>query len=713
MLGLKKNKKNKAKEEVQQKKTNDKTSENANKSKNKNFLKSKIKLDQSKRKDIQQSVEQNIQQQDPNLINDKKAYKKKVKKDVEKRLLMYNETLSKIAPPGNLKFKDLYFIDDGKYCTILTFSVKKGSFKGLPPLWGMGLIPKLENTEDFKHRDIVTKCEYSISRRSDNWAEKKVQDSTTVSETGYTEAKKASQSMHKALFEEHYFDTNVVANELKNGASYLDLSIRITIKAQSLEDLQNAMFYLEKNYSKHFNNKVDLVPFAGEMKKEYGNLLDSARYQRGENYHLTSRELAGSYPLVESGVNDENGTYIGQLYGELNSDPVLLDTMNFKKLAVICARNRASDINSVARRTKYNFAATTAWSNKITQDAIMNGNRVVEYVLNSEHVERMRPELMSETAYINLLDGRVAINMFETFARGRDNNAAWNMLVSKIQEIARQFSEKEDANDTSILMGEDIDELSRILKEFYIEEELWKDDPDDIRFNNLYHSEYPILQQFNFFLQSKLEQEEDQVSVLGTSQRLKSLRILARTFEKIRTRSESLFNKRTTIKESYLKDKSKIIFDFKSLRETHHAALMGHFVNTLAFGEQELEEDDVLIIHGADELTETVKRHLRVRIGHLNNRGVKVVLMYNDADILFKEKDTINGTQENIHRYWFRTADMRITNAMQPQNVDEYAKAIRRELPDSVKSGMRGNHDHVYYLNRENLSTLFKLEIAD
>ncbi|MGC9651075.1 hypothetical protein ACO2FA_13430 [Staphylococcus warneri] len=36
--------------------------------------------------------------------------------------------------------------------------------------------------------------------------------------------------------------------------------------------------------------------------------------------------------------------------------------------------------------------------------------------------------------------------------------AAWNMLVSKIQEIARQFSEKE-SNDTGILMGEDIDEI--------------------------------------------------------------------------------------------------------------------------------------------------------------------------------------------------------------------------------------------------------------
>ena len=176
--------------------------------------------------------------------------------------------------------------------------MKKGSFKGLPPLWGMGLVPKIENTEEFKNKEIVTKAIYSISRRKDAWAERKVQDSTTVSETGYTEAKSASQSIHKKLFEEHFIDTNTIAEEIKNGASYLDLSIRITIKAQTRDDLYNAIFYLEKHYSKHFNNKVDLVPFAGEMKTEYQNLMDSAKNQRGENYHLTSRELAGSYPFV-------------------------------------------------------------------------------------------------------------------------------------------------------------------------------------------------------------------------------------------------------------------------------------------------------------------------------------------------------------------------------------------------------------------------------
>ncbi|PTI79902.1 hypothetical protein BU064_03440 [Staphylococcus succinus] len=674
------------------------------------------KLDKSKKPDIEKRVRQDIEQKDPALAKDKKELKKKVDKEVNRRLLMHNETLSRVAPPGNIKFKDIDFISDGKFCTILTFSVKKGSFKGLPPLWGMGLVPKIENTDEFKNKDIVTKAIYSISRRKDAWAERKIQDSTTVSETGYTEAKSASQSIHKKLFEEHYIDTNEIAEEIKNGASYLDLSIRITIKAQTRDDLYNAIFYLEKHYSKHFNNKVDLVPFAGEMKTEYQNLMDSAKNQRGENYHLTSRELAGSYPFVSSGINDPNGTYVGQLFGELNSDPVLLDTMNFKKLAVICAKNRAADINSVARKEKYNFNATTVWSNKITQDAMMNGHKVVEYVLNSEHVERMRPELMSETAYIDLTNERTAINMFEPFSKGRDEISSWTMLVRKIQEIARQFSEKEDVNDDTTLKSDQIDELGKLLEGFYVEEGLWKENPEarkeDLRLNNMPHSEYPILQEFLFYLNSQKEQEEEAVRIKGTSERVRSLRKLSTTFDKIKSRSSSLFNRKTTIRDKYLNDKMKVIFDFKSLRETHHAALMGAFVNTLAYGEQELGEDDVLIIHGADELTETVKRHLRTRIGHLNNRGVKVVLMYNDADVLFQKENSLDKS-ENLHRVWFRNADMRITNSMQAQNVKQYSDVIRSQLPESVISGMQSNYDHIYYLNRENTSTLFKLEITD
>lgn len=157
----------------------------------------------------------------------------------------------------------------------------------------------------------------------------------------------------------------------------------------------------------------------------------------------------------------------------------------------------------------------------------------------------------------------------------------------------------------------------------------------------------------------------------------------------------------------------KIIFDFKMLKEIHHAALMGHFVNSLAYGEQMLEEDDVLIIHGADELTESVKRHLRNRIGSLNNRGIKVFLLYNDADILFEKRDTEDPSKDNVHRTWFQNADLRISNSMQAHNIQEYEGVIKNQLPKSVKSNMVNNYDHIYYMNRDTTSALFRLEITD
>lgn len=699
---------------LKRKKNKDKNkTDNTNSNEQINEEQGKQKLDTSKKDEIEETVKKEIEVEQPELKKDKKAYKKKVKEEVKKRTLIHNETLSKVAPSGNIKFRDIDFITNGKYATILTFSVKKGSFTGLPPLWGMGLVPKIDNIDEFKDKDIVAKAVYSITRRKDEWAEKKVQSSTSVSRTGYSESKGADQTVANNYFQQYYADTQEIAKEINNGASYLDLSIRITVTAPSREDLYNAIFHLEKRYSKHFNNKVELVPFAGEMKTEYRNLMESAQDQRGENYHLTSRELAGSYPFVSSGVNDMNGSYIGQLHGELNSDPVLLDTTNIAKLGIICAKNRAVDINSI-NNFRYDFRATTAWSNKITQDAFAHGNRVVEYVLNGEHVERMREELLSETAYINLLANDVAINFLEPFADGQDDISAYNVTVSKIQEIARQFSEKEDVQDATTLNSQDINNIEKELRKFYIEEHMWKENAmenkSDLRFVGLKHEELPVLKQFIGHLVESINDEKKKSAIHGTTDKERSLERIKDVFEKMKSRNEDLFNRQTTIDEGVLKEKMKIIFDFKMLKETHHAALMGQFVNSFAYGEQMLEEDDIVIIHGADELTDSVKRHLRTRIGHLNNRGVKVFLLYNDADILFEKG---NGTTENVHRIWFRNADLRITNGMQPHNVTQYAEIIRKQLPDSVQAGMQSNRDHIYYLNRDTASALFRLEIAD
>src|SRR5699024_82586 len=128
-----------------------------------------------------------------------------------------------------------------------------------------------------------------------------------------------------------------ISNELANNASYLDLSVRLAVKARNREDLDDAIYALQRHYTSIFSTNVSLVPFIGEQDKEYRSMFDTAEDKLGENYQLTSTELAGVYPFVTRGINDVDGTYVGSLQGEVNSDPVLLNTLNFDNIAIVCA----------------------------------------------------------------------------------------------------------------------------------------------------------------------------------------------------------------------------------------------------------------------------------------------------------------------------------------------------------------------------------------
>src|SRR5699024_9381528 len=109
------------------------------------------------------------------------------------------------------------------------------------------------------------------------------------------------------------------------------------------------------------------------------------------------------------------------------------------------------------------------------------------------------------------------------------------------------------------LKGSDINLLGEILKGFYIEAGMWKDNPqerkEDLRLLNLEHTEYPKLQKFVFYLLSLLEEERETESIRGTTERGKSLSNLASVFQKIVDRNSDLFNRQTTLQESYLQQR--------------------------------------------------------------------------------------------------------------------------------------------------------------
>lgn len=684
------------------------TTKELNKKKKKK--KQKLKLNRMRQKEIENRVEKDLDADDNDIKPNSKQKKKKKKDKVEERLLMHNKMLDRLAPAGNIKFGDIDFTIDGKWATILTFVIRPGAFNKLRPLWGIDTIPRIISNNKLAERNIEAKIMHSFQRRPDQWAENKIEPATEVTTAGVEETERASQKYHSKFFKQHAQDIDEIAEEIKNGASYLDLSIRVSLKAPTKDDLQDTIQVLESEYNSVFGAAVNLVPFVCEQEVEYANMLDTAQSQRGENYMLTSRELAGSSMFLTRGINDPYGSYIGQLAGEVNNDSVLLDSVNFKKLAVIYARDRAADLSSKYRQNvRYNYKATTAWSTKVAQDALVHGNKVVEFVLNQEEPMKVGKNLNNLTAYVPMDDKQAAINLFQVFSKGFDEIAAYNILVDKIKVFVEQFNNARSANDNTVLLQKDFDNLEDIIEQFYVYHKMWhvnpSDNKDDLRLLNLPNNQYPKLDDFVFFLGYVLGNAQSDNNVYGLSNKLESVDKLDGLMRKIRTRNGNIFGRQTTINRKALQEKSRVIFDFKTLRLTSHEALMAQFLNTFSYGEQDLEEDDVVIIHGMDQMTPSVIRFLRQRFIELNERGVKVVLLYEDQDILFSEEK-----EYKQHNDWFVNADMRISNSMSAKNIQRYQDLLHIELPESVRQGMAGSDTYTYFLNRDRETILFNID---
>ncbi|EVX61631.1 hypothetical protein, partial [Staphylococcus aureus] len=416
--------------------------------------------------------------------------------------------------------------------------------------------------------------------------------------------------------------------------------------------------------------------------------------------------------FLTRGINDEYGSYIGQLAGEVNNDSVLLDSVNFKNLAVIYARDRAEDLSSKYRQNvRYNYKATTAWSTKVAQDALIHGNKVVEFVLNQEEPMKVGKNLKNLTAYVPMDDKQAAINLFQVFSKGFDEISAYNILVDKIKVFVEQFNKARSQNDNTILLQKDFDNLEDIIEQFYVYHKMWHvnpgDNKEDLRLLNLPNSQYPKLDDFVFFLGYVLGNAQSENKVYGLSNKLESVDKLDSLMRKISSRNGNIFGRKTNINRKILQRKSRIIFDFKTLRLTSHEALMAQFLNTFSYGEQELEEDDVVIIHGMDQMTPSVIDFLRQRFIELNERGVKVVLLYEDQDILFSTEK-----QYKQHNDWFINADMRVSNSMSAKNIQRYQELLHIELPESVRQGMSGSDTHTYFLNRDKETILFNIDFT-
>lgn len=578
-----------------------------------------------------------------------------------------------IKPAEKYVFRSDYFNIDSKVATIMTFVHRTGARDGFAPFWGVNMIPSNLSS------DISICILNQVQRYSEGWIKKHQGKAEIVSSINSTEAGKGGDMSSQDKGIRALDDLREVASELNDGASYHNAHFRIMVKAPNIEALDDAVTTISRLYSDRFGT-LDCAPYNGLQRKELSTLFSSNDKKPGKGFDFTSIELAGNYHLVTHGLEDPEGEYIGIMTGDVNQSAVLFDIDAFKHHIVV----GNSDFNEEARFRGKRIMTSALWGSKISQAALLRGHRVAHLVLDNTNLNLVGPEFNGITSRLDLNKGEV--NMFEVFGTVDEELSLMAANFQKIKLMAEQAYTTTDS-DRSIIQNS----LEKVLQRFYIDKGLWAENApmnrDKIKIIGLPHWKVPTLQHFVIELESNYATTKAQTN---DQEMIHAANILYAVFNNLLGVNGDLFNNITTDKIDDVPKSQRMVYDFSKLLTRGVGVAMAQLVNVISFVINNLNEKDVLIIHGVDNIDKGVKDFLEMQIQRLYEKGGRVVFVYNNLNTMIHDRD---------FSQW-HTADYTITGMFKGTEIKDYQEKLGRHLPEVMEKNLKTDDPTLDFIHR-------------
>lgn len=332
------------------------------------------------------------------------VYQKQIEKGISltEKSVLFRDAGHFLQPKDSLIFESDRYHIDGRIGAIMTIMIKEGSNYKLPMAWGVNAIPSVSNP------DVSVSLITNIGTVPEKEVVDKISEATKSARGSADEAEESGQLTDASAAQQQAEDMVDIALEIKSG-TYMSLSLRLNIIASDETSLEQALQEVEISYRNWFN-KTSLEQFVGEQQKDFKNMFKSPVEQLGYNYKLTSQELSGMSPFITRGLEDQNGLFVGRLAADVNSGAVMLDTQQFKKLAMVGARGEAV----IGRITYDGISKSSLWGVQYAQDALMRGHKVHQIVLNTaDPLAYGSVDLSPISTVIDMNKGK--INILEVF----------------------------------------------------------------------------------------------------------------------------------------------------------------------------------------------------------------------------------------------------------------------------------------------------------
>lgn len=583
--------------------------------------------------------------------------------------------LRSLVGKHRIVFHSDYMEIDNHVGQILTVIDREGSDRDKPRFWMTYLIPRNLN-EHVEARLIMP-----IETMTESWTNNAQNNAETTKNSQMTQAAETDASKDAQIANARAQDLQLISQDLNAGDKYLATQLKIFLKADNLATLDAARIRLAQTLISYNFGGIRIVPFEGQQLDEYQNLLKAPMDHISKPQMFTSYELAGSYNLLTHGITDPAGKYVGSMQADVNNSAVLLDVDKFDDSVVVASKDAAQTASISSDELKGN-RNSTLWGVKIAQSALENGHKVVHFVMNYTHPNKIGADLSDISQTINMNQGM--INPFQMFGDVKDQLSIYSAHNEMLRLMSQQISPDLKANDLNKV-------LPQLLKRFYIQYGIWQDNPKDnfdlLRAVTLPNHVYPKLDRFNTYLSESLQAALQR----HASNEVASIERLQGVFERMEGEDSDLFNVYTSDKLTNAKRYAQVFYDFSKLLDRSESIAMAQLLNVVDYATSNLGDHDVLILHGADAIRKSVKDYLTKHIfTRLQQRGVRLVFLY----------DSVDSCLDDAKFCRLEHADYTLFGTMTGTNVTKYQKLISQSLPNPLMQAIETKIPTLFFLSR-------------
>ncbi|MET3959844.1 hypothetical protein ABIE52_006779 [Rhodococcus sp. OAS809] len=591
-----------------------------------------------------------------------------------------------IKPRERYVFRsDYYEIDgSGAVACILALFHRDEARDEFPNFWGVSRIP------DGLPEGVSAIVFEQVERKDEKWVENALKKADKLDRLEEREQNDGGTMSTKRTAAKAADDLFTTVAELHDGAAYLSVHNRILFHAPSLEMLDSTIDKLARQYIDAFSS-LHAAPYHGEQRQELAGLFAKNDEKRGNGFHMTSTEFAGSYSLVTNGLSDPAGEFVGKMGGDYNNSAILFEVDRWKHHVVLAdqALNHALDRARVV----------DMWGSKISQAALLNNHRVVHLVLNGADLDKLGPPLTNLTARLDMTRGDV--NMFELFGSRKDQLSLYGIHLTKLVLMAEQALGAADPAAISIIRSE----LKDRLTEFYVDQKMWarsaEKNQEKLRLVGLDHNEVPLLQHFVPYLDTMYKRLLQQGNQDVEAQ--KAIKTLQGVFKDMLSANSDLFNQPTSDAINSATSARRVIYDFSGLVNRSKGLAMAQLVNVVGFAVASLSEGDVLLIHGADQITDDqVQAYLDSQFERLFRLGARVGYLYENPDSML--------ANQRFNR--FERADYTVLGPMAKETITHYEAALHTAVPRELKTLLAATDLGISYLRRGSVNVVFSTQLS-